>query len=232
MSAIFDFQQISKMKMMTLMGILLLFFIVLSVLTFSGETLKFDNQIMENVIISKETSMKLLFMGISQISLYISVIFSPIIALWYFLRNDKWKGNFILIAMGGSVIIWELFNIIILFPRPQASITLTQSYSYPSGHVLVGVCFFLSLAITTYDKTENPNIRRISWILHGIIIALISISRMYLRAHYPTDVLAGILIGSLWLIALVLYFNKIETPLNKVEATFLRRIGSFHKMQK
>ncbi|UCE37462.1 MAG: phosphatase PAP2 family protein [Thermoplasmata archaeon] len=155
-----------------------------------------------------------------------AIIFPPIIAFWYILRNNKRKGHFVLIVIVGSVLIWEFFNIIISWPRPQTSIVLTQSYSYPSGHVLVGVCFYLSLAITISNSMDNRRKRIIAWAISIIIIAMISVSRMYLRAHYPTDVIAGIVIGVLWLLTVVLCFEKIEIMLIKVEST-IRKVFNF-----
>jgi undecaprenyl-diphosphatase len=131
--------------------------------------------------------------------------------------------------MFGSVLIWELFNILISWPRPQTSIALTQSYSYPSGHVLVGVCFYLSSAITINDSMDNRNKKIIAWIIPVIIIAMISFSRMYLRAHYPTDIIAGIVIGILWLLTVVLYFDKIEVPLIRMETFLGRTLNIFFK---
>jgi len=190
--------------------------------------LYFDNLVMEMLSFSKTPILNLFFVGVSQLSLYIAIVFSPVIVIWYVLRNNKKKGHFILIVMVGSVLIWEFFNILISWPRPQTSIALTQSYSYPSGHVLVGVCFYLSLAITISDSMDNRNKRIIAWAIPIIIIAMISVSRMYLRAHYPTDVIAGIVIGILWLLTVVLYFDKIEVLLNRIERTLgLDRINKY-----
>ncbi len=75
---------------------------------------------------------------------------------------------------------------------------------------------------------DNRNKRIIAWAIPIIIIAMISVSRMYLRAHYPTDVIAGIVIGILWLLTVVIYFDKIEVLLNRIERTLgLDRINKY-----
>jgi undecaprenyl-diphosphatase len=187
---------------------------------------------MEMFNFPKSPLLKLFFVGISQLSLYITIVGSPMVIIWYTLRSNKRNGYFILVVMFGSVLIWELFNILISWPRPQTSITLTQSYSYPSGHVLVGVCFYLSLALTINDSMDDRYKKIFVWIIPVIIIAMISVSRMYLRAHYPTDIIAGIIIGIIWLLMVVLYFDKIEVLLIRMEIFLGRTLNIFIKTRK
>jgi undecaprenyl-diphosphatase len=201
-------------------------FVLLTIFTITGKTEYFDSNIMHILNSSQIPILNLFLVGFSELGLIIAVVFSPIVILWYILGRNNRKGHFIAIVMFGSILIWEAFNILFVWSRPQSSITLTQSYSYPSGHVLVGLCFYLSLAITINDSVDNRNKRIVTWAIPVIIIAIISVSRMYLRAHYPTDVIAGLVIGVLWLLAVVLYFDKIEVPLIRIE-TFMGRVSNF-----
>jgi undecaprenyl-diphosphatase len=168
---------------------------------------------------SRTPFLRVFFVGISQLSLYIAIFFSPIVIMWFIRKNNQRKGHFILVIMIGCILIWELFNLIIFWPRPQTSIALTQSYSYPSGHVFVGVCFYLSLSFVIIDSLNNSGNKIIGWSVPVIIITMISLSRMYLRAHYPADVIGGIVIGILWLLTVVLCFDKIEILLIKAESS-------------
>ena len=69
----------------------------------------------------------------------------------------------------------------LLIPRPAGK------YSFPSGHSLTA--FACSVGIYMYTR-EKLNICFI------IIAALIAVSRVYLYVHFPTDILAGAVIGS------------------------------------
>lgn len=195
------------------------FSILLTVLTLSGMTLCFDNLIMEVLNDFNTHFFKLLFVVISEWSLGIAILFSPIIVLWYSFKKSRRKGRFIFVVMVGSILIWELFNLFIFLPRPQTSITLTQSHSYPSGHVFVGVCFYISVSFTIIDSTNKLDKKIVAWSILIILITMISLSRLYLRAHYPADVIGGIVIGILWLLTVVLCFNKIEILLIKAESS-------------
>jgi membrane protein DedA with SNARE-associated domain/membrane-associated phospholipid phosphatase len=86
-------------------------------------------------------------------------------------------------------------------PRPslkEAFVHLT-SYSFPSGHAMSSVLLYGLLAIFAIQSFEKWD-WRVSSALAGIVmIALIGFSRLYLGAHYLSDVLGGVLEGVAWL---------------------------------
>ena len=60
----------------------------------------------------------------------------------------------------------------------------------PSGHSSASFAFFLTLAVLA-GRSQPPRMR-LTWILLGCLPALaIATSRVYLGAHWPTDILAG-----------------------------------------
>lgn len=74
-----------------------------------------------------------------------------------------------------------------------------MGYSFPSGHT--GSSFAAAFTIYYYNKKKG--------ILALILASLIGFSRMYLSVHYPTDVLAGLILGYLSsLVALKIIKNK------------------------
>ena len=73
-------------------------------------------------------------------------------------------------------------------------------YSFPSGHTLVSFCS--AMTIFLFNK---------KWGIFAIIFAiLIGISRMYLFVHYPTDVLAGAILGIVISVVVFKVGNNIE----------------------
>ena len=115
-------------------------------------------------------------------------------------------------------------KILIARPRPELSSTVWDSYSYPSGHVLDGLCFYLALAITINESLDNKYKRIIVWAIPVILVALISVSRIYLGAHYPTDVIASIILGALWLITVHHYLDKIEVLFIRIKTSLGRAL--------
>jgi membrane-associated phospholipid phosphatase len=89
--------------------------------------------------------------------------------------------------------------------RPYGLIIETlgvRSYSFPSGHAFGTVIFYGLLAYLDIKYWARPGDIAIAAAL-TVLIVLIGISRVYLSAHYPSDVIAGWLLGSLSLLIVV-----------------------------
>ena len=106
-------------------------------------------------------------------------------------------------------------------PRPEDVRTvyvpvesLYQSYSFPSGHASRGFAAALFLSY---------RFRRWTVPLYGYAI-LIGVSRIYVGAHYPSDVLGGAILGSLvallviWLASQPLYSGLRDRIVHKLES--------------
>ena len=72
-------------------------------------------------------------------------------------------------------------------PAVELLITKPTDFSFPSGHTSASFAVVSAL----FFRKERL------WIPAGILAALIAFSRLYLYVHYPTDVLAGALVGIL-----------------------------------
>lgn len=72
------------------------------------------------------------------------------------------------------------------------------SAAFPSGHALIAAGAFGTLAILLLDRSQQPAMRRTIVAGTALLIVLIGFSRLYLAVHYPTDVVAGVLLGSSW----------------------------------
>lgn len=89
---------------------------------------------------------------------------------------------------------WIDTNIVLLIPNPT-------DYSFPSGHTLAS--FEAAIMILLHNK---------KWGIPAIVLAtLISFSRMYLFVHFPTDILGGIIIGTMISIAVYYGYEKIKS---------------------
>jgi membrane-associated phospholipid phosphatase len=90
-----------------------------------------------------------------------------------------------------------------------------RGFSYPSGHAMSAMTFYGLLIYIVWQKIENKVFRWTLIILLTSIVFLIGFSRVYLRVHYASDVLAGFSVGIIWLVISLWVMGKIENYTRK-----------------
>lgn len=84
--------------------------------------------------------------------------------------------------------------------RPEAFfIPRPTTYSFPSGHALISLCFYGLLAGIISLQWRKRWQRVLTWVLAACAIGTIGFSRIYLGVHWPSDVLAGYLAALMWM---------------------------------
>lgn len=121
----------------------------------------------------------------------------------YFLVRKKIKHamDIAIISLSGMAL---EFALKLLFHRDRPDMPLIQklsTYSFPSGHAMSSVifCGLLIHLIWENEKMSN-NIKWIISIVLAFIALSIGISRIVLRVHYATDIVAGISLAVAWVI--------------------------------
>lgn len=128
-----------------------------------------------------------------------SIIYVVIIA--FFLWGFKYKipALWALGTIAGGDVVAYVVKDIVKRARPAQHMATDDGYSFPSGHVFG---FFLVAAILF--MVVIPNLKK-SWlrllcqILLVLFIIILAISRVYLYAHYPSDVIGAMLLAYTWL---------------------------------
>jgi len=100
-----------------------------------------------------------------------------------------------------------------LFQRQRPAGPLVEgitNFSFPSGHAFMGVVFFGLLIWLAIKYIRNKPARITVIAISLLLILLIGFSRIYLRVHYATDVIAGFCMGTLWLVFSLWLTNKLR----------------------
>jgi undecaprenyl-diphosphatase len=108
---------------------------------------------------------------------------------------------FLTFALLGGVGLAPVVKLVVGRPRPDFSQLVDVGFhAFPSGHATSAavVCAALAYVLTRH---ESWTLSVWIWTAAGMIAFLIGFSRLYLGVHWPTDVLAGWLLGLAWVAA-------------------------------
>ena len=124
-----------------------------------------------------------------------------LIAYFLFVKKNKRVAIHITTVSVVSLVVLFLLKDILRRERPMVPlIAKVHGYSFPSGHTLSSVTFYGMLMYIAWKNMKNSVWK---WITVGflfIIPFLIGFSRIYLRVHYASDVIAGLCVGIIWLL--------------------------------
>jgi len=118
-----------------------------------------------------------------------------VLAALYLLWRRRWRWALALaLAMIGSALITPAFKTLFHVARPSALYSGAEAYSFPSGHATSAAVLYLTLAWMA-SRALAPRWRPLAWLLAAIAILVTAVSRVYVGAHWPSDVVAGMALG-------------------------------------
>ncbi|MDF2373141.1 MAG: VTT domain-containing protein [Rhizobiaceae bacterium] len=136
-------------------------------------------------------------------------VLSLALIVWI-LFHRHWKiAASVTLAIASSTVFVPLMKTLVHRARPTALYTGAESFSFPSGHATHSAVIFGIIAVLL---AHNLRIRaRLSVYFAALaLIGSIALSRVYVGAHWPSDVLAGVLFG-LSIVAALAYFLRNRT---------------------
>ncbi|MDQ3878298.1 MAG: bifunctional DedA family/phosphatase PAP2 family protein [Actinomycetota bacterium] len=132
-------------------------------------------------------------------------------AVYVFTRKPRWSA-FITGTVAGGYALFNLLKVLIERPRPSIHPAIhIGGSSFPSGHATVSAAFFLAAA---YLATRKLGWVASVWVWAAALVvpALVAFSRVYLGVHWPTDVVAGLMLGAAWTAITATATGALERP--------------------
>jgi len=136
-----------------------------------------------------------------------SLIITIVACLVIYGLGLHWEAIMAVFAAVFSTAINVLAKDLVQRPRPTAALVnvlaVLKDYSFPSGHVMFYLGFFGFIGFLSFSLLKPSLKRSLLLVLFGGPVVLIGASRIYLGAHWASDVLGAYLLGSLTLIAII-----------------------------
>jgi undecaprenyl-diphosphatase len=119
-----------------------------------------------------------------------------------------------LLLTSSSAILNALVKRLIKRPRPTKKLVtvvrVINEPSFPSGHVMHYINFYGLLIYLLATNWRSGRLRNVLITICTLLIVCIGPSRVYLGAHWPSDVMAGYLYGGLWFAGLMAFYLRIK----------------------
>lgn len=134
-----------------------------------------------------------------------------LIAYFLFLKRHRWYS--IQVPVIGITSLLLMFFLKLFFQRDRPLTPLleaAQGFSFPSGHALMSITFYGLIIFIVWQHIEKSWLKWFLTIILALLIIIIGASRVYLRVHYASDVLAGFSVGLMWLLLSLWLLKKLE----------------------
>lgn len=107
------------------------------------------------------------------------------------------------LAAGSVFVLKNIFR----SPRPWGVFHSPETYSMPSGHAVLSATFFFGLAFLI-AQAFKPKYRWPIYAIAAVIAFLVALSRLYLGAHWFTDIIAGWLVSAAILMFVIISYRR------------------------
>ena len=167
----------------------------------SGGTLAFDDAVLRWLGDRRMPTLDAVMLDITALgtSSVVTMVVG-VAALFLWLNKHKHSAILLLVATFGGVLLNNLLKAGFGRPRPDVIPWGAKAtfYSFPSGHAMSAAVVYSTVAYLAARLQRTHAARLALMLVAALVILLICVSRLYLGVHYPSDVIAGVIVGLAW----------------------------------
>ncbi|WP_077212475.1 phosphatase PAP2 family protein [Bacillus dakarensis] len=202
-------------------------FVLLAKTYNSGFVEYMDIQAINSIQRLEQANITIVMKFFSYIGDTIRVIFISIIMLLILYKVFHQRVElilFIIVLIGSTT-----FNVLLknFFQRERPNILrmiIEDGYSFPSGHTMAALSLYGIISFLMWRHIPKQSGRILLICLSALFILAIGISRIYLGAHYPSDVVGAYLISGFWLMFTIWGFINVKERIFRKERVTLKRV--------
>lgn len=121
----------------------------------------------------------------------------------------------LIVSVVGGLVLSYILKLVVARPRPDPNLIYQIGNffwwdSFPSGHVLGAVSLYGFLLYIAYTQLKKNLFRKLIIGICILMMTLMGLSRIYLGAHWFSDVLGAYLLGFIWLTCVVFVYQKLN----------------------
>jgi undecaprenyl-diphosphatase len=176
-------------------------FVALASYVRSGGSQTFDESVIRWLTAHHTEGLDAAMLEITALGTGVVVMMVVVVAaLFLVLTDHRYSAILLLASTFGGLVLNAVLKLGFNRPRPSIVVPVVHavSSSFPSGHAMSAAIVYTTVAYLAARLHKRTWARWLVMAAAFIVIALISISRMYLGVHYPSDVLAGVVVGLAW----------------------------------
>ncbi|HET7712280.1 MAG TPA: phosphatase PAP2 family protein [Thermoanaerobaculia bacterium] len=174
---------------------------------------EFDSRVHRWAISQRQPGSSLFFilMTLAGTPVALATLVAIVTVFFLLRRRYRWAAYLVITTAGGGVINMELKRYFAR-SRPLLVEMLREShgYSFPSGHAMGSAIVFGALSYLAFRALPRWRWKAAALALACTLIAAISLSRVYLGAHWISDIGAGAAAGTLWVAVTTVTYEMVR----------------------
>ena len=139
-------------------------------------------------------------------------LFAVIVTGFLMLRRKRLSALLLALGLAGGVGLSEGLKALFGRERPPEVFRAVETLnaSFPSGHSLLSAVFYLSIGVMLTRAFPERRFKAYVMAVAVLLTLIVGLTRVYLAAHWATDVLAGWSVGAAWAMALWLVAYAVQ----------------------